>query len=90
MHHLLLDVRQRVVDPTAGLPSSEATVGFANPIASPTSRWKVLHSIMMEEHSHAKLLEVVRTGSLARSFAASLNCRQKEGDQDANDGNDNQ
>lgn len=36
---LLLDERQNVVDPSAGLLSTETAIGIADPTVSPTSRW---------------------------------------------------
>ena len=90
VQHLLLNIRQDVIDPTTRLVLAGPQVGVAGPIGSPTVGRQPLRQAFVVETAQGELLDVVPALRHPGRLAGRLDRRQQEGNQDADDRNDHQ
>ena len=86
----LLQVRQDIVEPTAGLLDVIAAVGVGRPVIAPTAGRKTPRYVLKVQHGQSKLLQVVLALDQPCRLAGRLHRREQQRDQDADDRDDDQ
>ncbi len=81
----LFDVGQQVVQPSAGLILTKASISVAHPVISPAAGRVVAVGAFVVHAAQGELLEVVLAGIAAGRLAGRLHRREQQRDEDSDD-----